>query len=271
MLFAADGNWYLHRVWHTMPEESKDPASLMARRFLSMICKDALATKAKNLVVAFDGDKVFRFKLYAKYKGERGEGSKAYDHLDLIKAYLAQAGIQVIHLMEYEADDVLASLAAAGNLIGGTRDKDSFQYLREGVKLYDSSMKDGRGKPAPRYITHKDVEVLLKGLRPEQSLDYQTLIGDSIDGVPQLVTPARARKGIIKHGSLKAWLAADKDLRKELKPKAKQLQLNRKLVRLCTDLPIKIKPVKWNADVSDMTQAYVDYKTFCNPRSKGLF
>jgi 5'-3' exonuclease len=257
-----------------MPEESRDPAALMCKRFLAMICNDALAARCTNLVVAFDGDKVFRFKLYAKYKGERGEGSKVYDHLDLVKSYLDEVGIQVIHAREYESDDILCSIANQGDMVGGTRDKDSYQYLRKGVRLFDSSFKvkvGGKMKPAPRFITHEDVPVLLKGLTAKQSLDYQTLIGDEIDGVPQLVTPARARNGIMEHGTLKAWLAADKTLRRELKPKAEQLNLNRKLVRLVPDLKLKLRPIQWNKDVQSLPNGYANFKTFCNPRSKGLF
>lgn len=266
-LFAVDGNWYIHRVWHTQPETTQDPTSLLVRRFLSLICRDAIANRCNHLVVAFDGDKVFRFDLFPAYKGERGEGSKAYDYLDALKTYLASAGIQVIHLLKYEADDVLASIGPA---VIGTRDKDAYQYLREGVELYDSSFKVD-GKPAPRTVTHKTVVKLLDGLRADQSLDYQTLIGDKIDGVPQIVTPARARKGLIKYGTIKAWAAADPEFRAEMMGVQKKLNLNRKLVRLCTDLPIKLKPIKWASDLDEFPQAYADYKTFCNPKSKGLF
>lgn len=270
-LYGVDGNWYLHRVFHTQPEQSKDPASLMARRFLSMICKDAVATRCKNLVVAFDGDKIFRYDIYPSYKGERGEGSKVYDYLDGLKTYLDSAGIQVFHFPKYEADDVLCSIASQSTVpvVIGARDKDAFQYLRQGVRLYDSSNKL-KGKPAPRYIAHTDVPVMLKGIAPEQCVDYQTLIGDAIDNVPQLVTPAKARKGIATYETLKSWIAADDAIRAELREKKEQLVLNRKLVKLKADLPIKIQQVCWK-DVSDFPQPYADLKTFCNPKSRGLF
>lgn len=268
--FAVDGNWYLHRIWHTQPDAAKDLTNLLTRRFLGLICRDAMATKRDNLVVAFDGDKVFRFDIYPGYKGERGEGSKVYDYLDALTTYLAAAGIQVIHLQKYEADDVLCTIAAQGPVVIGARDKDAYQYLDAGIELYDSSFKVS-GKPSPKFIRHRDIPSLLGGLSARQSLDYQTLIGDKIDCVPQIVTPAKARKGLLKHGSLQAWLSNDAEFKAELKAVKDKLTLNRKLVKLVADLPIKVKPIKWNSDLERFPQAYADYKAFCNPKSKGLF
>lgn len=269
MHFVADGNWYLHRVYLTMPEESRDPVALLCNRFLAMLCKSAVFVKAKTLTVAFDGASVFRFKLFPEYKGNRGSGSQVYDYLQPLIDYLLGAGVHVIQLQDMEADDVLCSMARFAPITMGTRDKDSFQYLCEGVQLLDTSHKVN-GKPSPLIITHKDIPKLL-GLSPAQALDYQTLIGDKLDNVPQLVTKARARKGLLAHKSLKNWLAADPEFRKEMKARKAELELNRKLVRLVSDLKVEPKPMRWVKNLEAMPQAYVDLHALCNRKTKSLF
>ncbi len=232
-----------------------------------MICADAMATKCDRLLVAFDGDKVFRFKLYPKYKGERGASSPAYDYLDALKTYLSKAGVPVFHFQEYEADDVLASVATqCRNVICGTRDKDSHQYLKEGVELYDSG-----AKPKPILLTHEQVQKI-DGMTGAQFLDYQTLIGDKIDCVPQLVSPAKAKKGILNHGSLKKWMAKDAEFRAAMTEIREEFLLNRKLVKMKTDLPVRpFVSVNWAPYSEDFPKKYFEYKDFCNPKSKGLF
>lgn len=252
-----------------MPDESKDPTSLLARRFLSMVCKDALLVKAKEIAVAFDGNAIFRYKLYPEYKGQRSSGSNIYDYLQPVIDYLVGAGIHVIHLREYEGDDVLASLASTGNLTVGTGDKDAYQYLVQGVQLINPTFKVN-GKPRPKFTTHKDVPKLI-GLQASQALDYQTLVGDKIDNVPQLMTPGKAVKGLTKYGSLKTWLAQDPEFRTLMRKQKAALELNRKLVKLVRNLDVCTKPVRWVRDLEVMPSAYVDLHTVATRKTRSLF
>lgn len=272
MNLGVDGNWVLHRVYHTLNDDLKDPAGHVARRFLSMVCRDAIFVKAKQVLVAFDGAKVFRYKIYPDYKGNRDKSdgaSSVYDYLQPLLDYLAMAGVHVVQLQQYEADDVLCSLAAHTPVTISTRDKDAYQYLAPGVTLMDPSAKIG-AKTVPKMTTAKDVKSLI-GVPVSASLDYQTLIGDKIDNVPQLITPAKAREGLLKHGSIKNWLSTDPEFRKAMKARKEELNLNRKLVRLVPDIEVEAKPIKWLRDLQSMPQAYVDYHSFCNPKTRSLF
>ncbi len=99
------------------------------------------------------------------------------------------------------------------------------------------------------------------------------LVGDDIDNVPRLMTPAKVKAGLKKFGSLKKWLAKDKEFYKTMKAQAKALNLNRKLVAMRLDLPVKSKlsGVDWCSDLEEMPQSYVNYYEFCNPRTHSLF
>lgn len=263
-ILACDGNWILHRAFHTQVYESKDPAGDIARKFVSMICKDALLVKAKQILIAFDGARVFRHKLYKGYKASRHkEGPSPYDSLGGLLEYLAYCGLPHVQMLEYEADDVLCSVATQNpKVVISCKDKDAYQYVRPGVRLLD-----GSNKPEPRILTHNDIESVF-GVPPSLCLDLQTLMGDPMDDVPCLVTRAKAIKGLKRWGSLKAWINGDREFKKSLD--FEQLKLNRKLVRLVPDLKVCPEVPKWNKG-QDMTLAYVKWKDFSNPRSKGLF
>lgn len=286
VLFVIDGNFYLHRIFHTQSFESKDPATSMARRLVGLICKDAIAVKAKRLLVAFDGPNVFRYKLYSQYKANRKNkdtepdlihnkdglvaDSSPYEHLAFIRTYLADCGIPCVQMSQYEADDILCSVATQNrNVVVGNKDKDAFQYLlRPDISLYDSSFKE-KGQPKPRTILMDDVEAIF-GVGPGLALDLQTLTGDGIDNIPQIVSRAKAIKGLKQWGSIKNWLENDDQFKALLVKNKPVLMLNRKLVRLKNDIRVEIPMIKWNRH-PDMVTSYVQFRDFCNPKSKGLF
>lgn len=285
-VFGVDGNWYLHRIFHTMSEHSSDPHKAVAYRFAAMVCKDALAVKAKRVIVAFDGGNVFRYKLFKDYKANRRKevedvdlihnkdglvsADGPYVYLESVLCYLSELGIPAIQISEYEADDVLCSLAESHhNLVIGGRDKDAFQYMRPGLSFYDSSFKV-KGKPSPRTMVYKDIEPSF-GVIPELCLDLQTLIGDDVDGIPQLMTKAKSIKGLKRWGSLRLWIENDPELRKILRKRKAQLYLNRKLVALKRDIAVSVPPIDWRKSEPTLPLAYVHFKDFSNPKSKGLF
>lgn len=286
-VFVVDGNWYLHRIFHTQSADSKDPARAMAYRFAAMVCKDALAVKAARVLVAFDGANIFRYKLFQDYKANRREDKEdvdlihnkeglvsdegVYEHLEVVKVYMTELGFPVVQYSEYEADDVLCSVAASNSdVVGGSRDKDAFQYMRRrGLGFYDSSFKV-KGKPAPRMVTYDDVEAIM-GVPPELCLDLQTVIGDGVDNIPQLYPKAKAIKGLKKWGSLREWLQGDKEFAKLIRKSKAQLYLNRKLVTLKKDIKVDIPNIVWRKSDPKLPLAYVHFKDFCNPKSRGLF
>lgn len=267
---GVDGNWVLHRAFHTQKYEARDPGAIIMRNFVSMVCKDALLFRATHILVAFDGARIFRHKLFPLYKANRNgetDGKSPYDYLDGLKTYLAECGIYCVQHHKYEADDVLCSLvhATKGDVAISTKDKDAYQYVDHRVTLIDST-----AKPVVSLLRHKDIEKKF-GVAPELCLDLQTLVGDSIDNIPKLLNRAPAIKGLQKWGSLKAWLAADLELRKQLRGQKEALKLNRLLVKLVPDIPsVEARAVEWNKS-ADMPNSYIALREFANPRSKGLF
>lgn len=189
-----------------------------------------------------------RHELYPDYKANRGKmPDDLRAQIPLVLEVIEGFGIPAISCNGWEADDVLATLARHAVEQGFevcivTADKDARQLLSPRVRLYN---------------IRKDVfydEQSLKndwGIRSDQVVDFQALVGDAVDNVPgiPLVGPKKARTLLEQFGTLEEVLAhADEirgpKLRENLKRFADQALLSRKLVTLNTDLPISID---WDA------------------------
>lgn len=240
-VFVVDGNWYLHRVYFSIVDKVASMERSMPYSFLKLVAKDALAVRATHLLVAFDGDDVFRYRVYPKYKASRNNdqeienqtGKDVYAYLGNVFSMLNQANIPFVQIKKYEADDILASVANHlgddHNVILGTRDKDAHQTLRPNVCQYVSIGK------TPYYIQEKDVIKKTKLQSCRQFIDYQTIIGDEIDGIHGVkgMTPLKAAKLLNEHKTLKRFLTSPQG--KEWIPHLELLRRNRKLVKLVDD------------------------------------
>lgn len=254
VVFIPDGNWYLHRIFYTLNEprggwKGTAKRDAVLSRMLNTICSDAIHAKATHLAVAFDGNDVFRYEVYPMYKANREgrdekgginptEKREVYEYLKPLIAYLKAAGIPVIQKPKYEADDIMASLAFGSKgraiIYLGSRDKDLYQCLTSTVKLL---FKD----PVTKQYTTVGVEEAqerLGGIRIDQMVEYQMLIGDTTDNIPQAkpkMGPKTAQKLLLEHGSIKGCFEQSKKDRVWLTTARSLLQTNRKLVTMVKD------------------------------------
>ncbi len=258
-------------------------------RFLSLVFKDAVATKSTDIVVAFDGSKVFRYEIWPSYKAKRTgdptehgvenpEGDKLiYRFLPVLCKALSDIQVTWVQKDKYEADDILRSLAHTAppswEVILGTKDKDSYQGLRPGVRLFVSDVKKPK---VPYYVTHNDAEQK-KGVPVDRMIDYQTLIGDSIDDIPPIegVGPKKAQAIIKEYKDLKKWVAVKIKEDPKFRGIVPQLERNRKLVTLITDCyncPTNCSVPKINSTKLKLLPTSVSqYMDQLYPKTKGLF
>lgn len=263
---------------------SRPIEDVLPYNFLGLMMKDACATNASHVLVAFDGSHLFRHEIFPEYKANRtgksstvhldndGGGAEIYSYLPHVRSFLESAGIVWMQNKRYEADDALASAAVQyGGLpdtkvIMASKDKDGYQSLRSNVVAYDSTSEP------PVYIT-VDVAEKKKGIKVEHMVMYQTLIGDKIDNIPALKSPQAAKKVINTWGSFKAWFDNSKEERAWLRANQAKLQLNRMLVEMQTDLmlPELSELVVPKLDRQNMPRAWYAYQSFRYPKTKGLF
>jgi 5'-3' exonuclease len=133
----------------------------------------------------------FRNDLYPVYKTGQGVPAELLSQFPLLEQALEAMGVVVWPMIEYEADDALASAAAraaqedrVGRVIICTPDKDLCQcVVGERVVQLDRR----------RDILRDEDGVVAKfGVRPRSIPDYLALVGDSADGFPGL--PGWGRK-----------------------------------------------------------------------------
>jgi len=97
--------------------------------------------------------------------------------------------VQVVCAAGHEADDTMASIAkmavASGKkCILATGDKDLRQCLRAGQVNMQIRTKDEMGRPDWGFFTADMAEASWGGLKVEQFIDYQILLGDDCDNIP---------------------------------------------------------------------------------------
>jgi DNA polymerase-1 len=162
---------------------------------------------ADYLLAAFDRpEPTFRTAIAAEYKAHRPPPpSDLLVQEPMIEAVLEAMRIPKLSVAGYEADDILATLAKEGPARGltvylCTSDKDCRQLLTDRVRI--KNLRKGE---------ELDADGLMKdwGVRPEQVVDFQALVGDSVDNVPGVpgVGPKTAAKWLQQFGTLDNLMA----------------------------------------------------------------
>ena len=180
----VDGSSYLFRAYHAMPPltNSDGHPTGAIRGVINMMRKLQKDYPASQIIVIFDAKgKTFRNDMYPEYKANR---PSMPDELrvqiqpihDIIKAM----GLPLLVIPEVEADDVIGTLAdqattAQRDVVISTGDKDMAQLVNEHVSLINT-MTDA----------FMDIDGVVEkfGVRPDQIIDYLSLMGDKVDNIP---------------------------------------------------------------------------------------
>jgi len=249
ILFLIDGNNQMYRAYHairglTGPDGKSTNA---VYGFVTMLRKLIADHQPAYIAAAFDlAGPTFRDALQADYKANRTPmPADLVEQVALVHDACEAMGVRVLTHGDYEADDVIATLATRAIAHGldaaiVTGDKDFFQMVDGHVRVYnprdEGTWYDGTG------VQEKF------GVRPDQVVDVLALMGDAIDnvkGVPGIGEKG-ARELIAQHGSLDALLAAastlpQKRYREALLAHEAEARLSRDMVRLHCDVPVVVE------------------------------
>src|SRR5690606_19037359 len=120
-LMVIDGHSLAFRAFYALPLDSfstRDGQHTNAiHGFISMLLGLLQNEKPTHLAVAFDISRYsFRTREYPEYKGTRGETPPEFiGQIPLLEEALGAMGIPTVSKEDYEADDILATLAARGD------------------------------------------------------------------------------------------------------------------------------------------------------------
>jgi len=209
----VDGSSYLYRAFHAMPDlraVAGDPASAPTgaiRGMVNMLQKLRKDVPADYAACVFDAKgPTFRDALYPDYKGHRSPmPDDLRAQIEPIHEVVRLMGWKVLDVPGVEADDVIGTLAVMAarqgiEVIVSSGDKDLAQLVNSRITIIDTM--NGRR----RDVAGVEAEF---GVPPQLMVDYQTLVGDTIDNVPGVpkVGPKTAAKWLQQYGSLDAVVA----------------------------------------------------------------
>ena len=250
-VYLVDAFSLIFQVFHALPEMTGphgQPVAAIHGFTRDLI--DLLEKKRPDfLFCAFDvPGPTFRDELFPEYKaGRREMPADLQLQIPEIRRVCEALSIPVLELAGYEADDVLATVARRAEQAGHdvfvvSGDKDCRQLLSERIKIYNI-----------RKDTLFDAAALEEtwGIRPDQVVDFQSLVGDHVDNVPgiALIGPKIASELLSKYGTLEGVLdhaaqVSGAKRRENLLHGRETALLSRRLVRLVDDLPV---PIDWEA------------------------
>ncbi len=254
-LLLIDGNSVAFRAFYalyrqldrfTSPDGLHTNAIFTFKNMLDAIIKQ---TQPTNVLVAFDAGKVtFRTKMYQDYKGGRQKTpSELSEQLPVIRELLKDLGIKSYELKDYEADDIIGTLAKMGEDAGYTvdivtGDRDLTQLASDKTTVLIT--KNGVGDTEAYTPEHmKEVN----GVTPTEFIDMKALMGDNSDNYPGVtkVGPKTASRLIQKYGSVeKLYEHVDEMKKSKLKENLindkDKAFLAKKLATIDRDSPVEI-------------------------------
>ena len=206
--------------------------------FKNMLDHMLAAAQPTHVLVAFDaGKKTFRTKMYQAYKGGRSKTPpELLEQFPYVKRLVEGYGLHHYELANYEADDIIGTLArqadAAGfttTIVTGDRDLTQLATAQTTVAVTKRGVTDVEYY-TPAHVAEK------YGLTPEQIIDMKALAGDSSDNYPG-VTKVGEKTAIklLKQYDSVAGIYAHLDEMKASKMK-EHLEEDRETAFLCRDL-----------------------------------
>ncbi|MFN5348988.1 MAG: DNA polymerase I [Polaromonas sp.] len=207
-LLLVDGSSYLYRAFHAMPDlranpaDPSSPATGAIRGMVNMLQKLRKDHRADYAACVFDAKgPTFRDDMYPAYKATRSPmPPDLRSQIEPVHEVVALMGWPVLTVPGVEADDVIGTLACMASAQGieviiSSGDKDLSQLVDEHITVIDT-MNDKR-----RDLAGVEAEF---GVPPRLMVDYQALVGDTVDNVPGVPKcgPKTAVKWLLEYGSL---------------------------------------------------------------------
>lgn len=248
-LLLIDGHSMAFRAFHALPVEkfatSGGQHTNAVYGFLSMFTRILVDEEPTRVGVAFDvGRKTFRTEVFPEYKAQREAPPEEFKgQVALIRQVLQALGIATLVKENFEADDIIATLATRADAdvetVIVTGDRDYFQLVDDHTTvLYPRRGVSNLERYTPAAVKERH------GVTPTQYPDYAALRGDPSDNLPGIpkVGPKTALKWITTYGTLDGVLDHADEITgvagKNLRERIEQVRINRRLTQMVTDLDL---------------------------------
>lgn len=265
-VYLIDASVYIFRAWFSLPDSMTDdvgrPINALTG-FSDMLARLIRAEAPANIAVAFDESLTssFRNRIDPNYKANRESAPDELKHQFKMARQLCDAiGLYNLACEEFEADDYIGTLVHAARGAGLSSvivspDKDLAQLLGPSDVIWDFAKNDWLDADA---ITAKF------GVTPAQMLDYQALVGDTVDNIPGIagIGPKAAVALLGQFGSLDAVYS---DLDAVLRLPVRGAQRLRRLLEEQRDVAERSRELARIVTTIELDQA-VDQLRWARPR-----
>jgi 5'-3' exonuclease len=211
-LLAVDAPFLLYRSHFAMPEsvlgvDDRPIGALLGAT--NVILRIAAERAPRAIVFCFGAEAAhYRVELYPPYHADRpAPPAPLAWEFEVAPGYFEQFGWTATNTPDFEADDLLHSLAATETEAGGrtlllTGDRDMYQCASDTTHVL--RLKPG-GPPGGAEIDPDEVQKMY-GIPPKLVPDFIALRGDPSDGLPGAsgIGPKTAAELLQRHGSLDA-------------------------------------------------------------------
>jgi DNA polymerase-1 len=264
-LLLLDGHSLAYRAFFALPAENFSTTTGQPTNavygFTAMLINILRDEQPTHVAVAFDrGEPTFRHEQYVEYKANRRETPADFrSQLSLIFEVLDALGITRLSVPGYEADDIIATLAAqavdAGmDVLIVTGDRDVLQLVSPHV----TALMTRRGISEMTRFTPDEVTAKY-GLTPAQYPDFAAIRGDPSDNLPNIpgVGEKTAAKWIADFGSLAELVDRVDEVKGKAGDKLREhladVLRNRQLTELAKDVPLEagprdLRPAAWDRE-----------------------
>jgi DNA polymerase I len=256
VLLLVDGHSQAYRAYFgvktPLATRAGEPTSAVfgfVRKFLSMLRQ----YNPDSVAVAFDTGTTWRHAEFEDYKATRDAmPDDMRGQIERIHQFLEAFRVPVVTYPDYEADDVLGTVALQAAEQGNevlilTGDRDMFQLVSDRIRVLYT-----RGGPNPQTVTYGLDELQERyGLSPSQFVDLKALTGDSSDNIPGVpgIGEKTAAKFLQQFGDLDTLY---ENLDEVSGPKTRQNLIdfreevfrNRRLMTIVTDLDLEFDPAQ---------------------------
>ncbi len=256
-VYFLDANGMSHWLWHSKATNERGDELTLPMKINRWWVEFCERFDPQYFVACFDGKNNWRKEVYAEYKASRTAKPADEDKLAALRVVPAlweSFGVKTVCYNTFEADDVIATLAArfAGEaeMITIATDKDMFQLVEQvegGPKQYDP-----RPNKANECVFYDAAKVEEKiGVPPHRVPELLAIMGDAADDVPgidgigkvQAVNAIRQTKTaseIFRKAAAHQLEAITTKNQDKIVAGRADFELSLKLVQLRYDVPIEI-------------------------------
>ncbi|MCG7309449.1 DNA polymerase I [Brachybacterium sp. ACRRE] len=249
-LLLIDGHAMAFRAFFALPADGftdgRGQSTNAVYGFARMLFNVVASERPTHVAVAFDmAGGTFRDRIYDQYKAGRDETPAQFiGQIALIQKTLDALGVTWLEVPDFEADDIIATLATRmrtreQEALIVSSDRDAIQLVGPGVTL----LQPVKGVTEMRRMDPAAVEEKYQ-VTPEHYPDLAALVGESADNLPGVpgVGPKTAAKWIGKYGDLESLLEHAEEITgkagQSLRDHVEDVRRNRVMNAAVTDLEL---------------------------------